>query len=46
MIKNVPLSPEALTSSYAVADLSGDADLAQFVSVVADAGAAAAPTAE
>ena len=46
VIKNVPLSPEALTSSYAVADLSGDADLAQFVSVVADAGAAAAPTAE
>ena len=46
VIKNVPLSPEALTSSYAVADLSGDADLAQFVSVVADAGAAAAPTSE
>ncbi len=46
VIKNVPLSPEALTTSYAVADLSGDADLAQFVSVVADAGAAAAPTSE
>lgn len=40
VIKNVALSPEALTTSYAVADLSDDADLAQFVSVVADAGVA------
>ncbi len=38
VIKNVALSPEALTAAYTVADLSGDADLAQFVSVVADAG--------
>ncbi len=40
VIKGVALSPESLTASYAVADLSGDADLAQFVSVVADAGSA------
>ena len=37
--KNVELSPEALTAKFAVADLSQDADLAQFVAV-ADAGAA------
>ncbi|MEZ5779772.1 MAG: helix-turn-helix domain-containing protein [Paracoccaceae bacterium] len=36
--KNVELSPVALTAKYAVADLSGDADLAQFVAV-ADAAA-------
>ena len=41
VIKNVPLSAEALTATYTVADLSGDADLAQFVSVVADASAPA-----
>lgn len=43
VIKNVPLSPEALTTTYAVADLSGDADLAQFVSVVASASDVVAP---
>lgn len=42
VIKGVALSPEALTASYTVADLSGDADLAQFVSVVADASQAGA----
>lgn len=33
VVKDVALSPEALTASFAVADLSGDADLAQFVNV-------------
>lgn len=37
VIKNVALSAEALTTGYQTADLSGDADLAQFVNV-ADAG--------
>ena len=46
VIKNVPLSPEALTANYAMADLSGDADLAQFVSVVASATEAVAPPSE
>lgn len=40
VVKNVSLSAEALTGSYAVADLSGDADLANILSV-ADAGDAA-----
>lgn len=38
VVKNVALSADALTQSYAVVDISGDADLAQFVNV-ADAGA-------
>ncbi|MCE6952924.1 DUF4115 domain-containing protein [Cereibacter sphaeroides] len=33
VVKNVALSPEALTGKYAVADLTGDADLARFVTV-------------
>ena len=33
VVKNVALSAEALTGAYTVADLSGDADLAQFVNV-------------
>lgn len=33
VVKNLKLSPEALTSTYAVADLSRDADLAKFVDV-------------
>jgi cytoskeletal protein RodZ len=37
VVKNVALSADALTQTYAAADLSGDADLAQFVNV-ADAG--------
>ncbi|MES2434669.1 MAG: RodZ domain-containing protein [Pseudomonadota bacterium] len=37
VIKNVALSAEALTAGYQTADISGDADLAQFVNV-ADAG--------
>jgi cytoskeletal protein RodZ len=40
VIKNVALSAEALTEGYQTADISGDADLAQFVNV-ADAGVAA-----
>ena len=39
VVKNVSLAAEALTGAYALADLSGDADLAQFVNV-ADATAA------
>ena len=46
VIKGVALSPEALTATYAAADLSGDADLAQFVSVVASAAEAVAPPTE
>ena len=38
VVKNVQLSPEALTTKFAVADLTGDADLAKFVAV-ADASA-------
>lgn len=37
VVKNVALSPEALTGKYALADLSGDPDLAAIVAV-ADAG--------
>ncbi len=33
VVKNVALSAESLTGAYTVADLSGDADLAQFVNV-------------
>ncbi|MGB8813423.1 MAG: RodZ domain-containing protein [Paracoccaceae bacterium] len=33
VVKNVALSPEALTEKYAVADLTGDADLARIVNV-------------
>jgi cytoskeletal protein RodZ len=40
VVKNVALSAEALTESYAAADLSGDADLAGFLNV-ADAGTTA-----
>lgn len=40
VVKNLALSVDALTASYTVADLSGDADLAQFVNV-ADASEAA-----
>lgn len=40
VVKNVSLSAEALTGSYAAADLSGDTDLANILSV-ADAGDAA-----
>jgi hypothetical protein len=39
VIKGVTLSPEALSTKYTVADLSGDADLAQFIVNVADASA-------
>ena len=33
VVKNVTLSPEALTGTYALADLTGDRDLAKFVDV-------------
>ncbi|GLS87665.1 4-hydroxy-3-methylbut-2-en-1-yl diphosphate synthase [Cypionkella aquatica] len=42
VIKNVALSADALTTGYQTADLTGDADLAQFINV-ADAGLPAAP---
>lgn len=42
VVKNVALSPEALTQSFAEADLSVDADLAKFVNV-AQAGSEAVP---
>ena len=33
VVKNVALSPDAVTQNFALADLSGDADLAQYVNV-------------
>lgn len=33
VVKNIVLSPEALTAKYALADLTGDADLARIVNV-------------
>ena len=33
VVKNVALSPDAVTQNFALADLSGDADLAHFVDV-------------
>ena len=44
VIKNVSLSPDALTETYAVADVAGDTDLARFIAVAQaeiDTGAAA-----
>lgn len=40
VVKNVALSADSLTQTYAAADLTGDADLAEFLNV-ADAGASA-----
>ena len=37
VVKGVKLSPENLTAKYAMADLTGDADLARYVTRVADA---------
>jgi cytoskeletal protein RodZ len=37
VVKNVVLSPEALTAAYAIAEPTGDEDLARFVSVTAEA---------
>jgi hypothetical protein len=37
VVKNVALSPEALTQAYALADLESDADLGRFVTEVAEA---------
>lgn len=45
VVKNVALSAESLSASYAAADLTGDADLAKFVNV-ADAGIAPLPSTE
>ena len=42
VVKNVSLAADSLTQAYALADLTGDADLAQFVNV-ADATPAPAP---
>lgn len=39
VVKGVQLSPETLTAKYAMADLTGDADLARYVTRVADASA-------
>lgn len=44
--KNVVLSPEALTTAYAVADMAQDADLAKFSTADATAAVTAAPLAE
>lgn len=44
--KNVTLSPEALTTAYAVADMGQDADLAKFSTADATAPAVAAPVTE
>jgi cytoskeletal protein RodZ len=43
VVKGVALSPEALTGKYALADLNGDAALAQFVNVADAADPAAVP---
>ncbi len=45
VVKNVALSSEALTQTYAAADLTGDADLAELLNV-ADSGAAVPVTNE
>lgn len=37
VVKGVKLSPETLTEKYAMADLTGDADLARYVTRMADA---------
>ncbi|QYK43509.1 MAG: DUF4115 domain-containing protein [Paracoccaceae bacterium] len=39
VVRNVVLSPEALTEAYALADLSRDADLSRYVTTVAEAAA-------
>jgi cytoskeletal protein RodZ len=46
VVKDVALSPAALTGRYAVADMTGDADLRQYVEVLPTDGAAAAPATE
>lgn len=43
VVKNVELSPQALTDKFAEADLTGDADLARFVAVAEAAPAAPLP---
>ena len=47
VVKGVSLASEALTASFALADLTGDADLAQYVTVAdASVPVAAPPPAE
>ncbi|MCT8329019.1 helix-turn-helix domain-containing protein [Albidovulum sediminis] len=43
VVKNLALAPEALTAAFAVADVSQDADLAQFVAVAEATAVEAAP---
>lgn len=43
VVKDIALSPEALTGKYALADLTVDADLSRFVTEVAEAGPAPLP---
>ena len=44
VVKNIALSPEQVTGSFALADLNADPELAQIVSVAQATPAAAAPT--
>ncbi len=46
VVKNLALSVDSLTTTFAVADLSGDADLAHFVSVAEATQAVVQPVAE
>ncbi len=46
VVKNVSLSSDALTQTYAAADLTGDADLAQFVNVADASAVTSGPTTE
>jgi len=41
VVRNVALSPEALTGAYTLADLTQDADLSRYVATVAEAAAPA-----
>jgi cytoskeletal protein RodZ len=45
VVKDVPLSPDALTTRYLAADMTGDADLRQYVEVLPTDGIMTAPTA-
>ncbi len=45
VVKDVPLSPDALTGRYAIADMTGDADLRQYVEVLPTDGVVSAPAA-
>ncbi len=45
VVKDVPLSPDALTTRYLAADMTGDADLRQYVEALPTDGILAAPDA-